>query len=68
MVQTSQAVRTLDQSSGQTVATRKLSFIQTLKNIIAKDGIQLVGYLVILMRAYPRILGRFGVVSALHWF
>ncbi|KAG6873311.1 hypothetical protein C0995_000464 [Termitomyces sp. Mi166 len=40
VVQTSQAVRTLDQSSGQPVATRKLSFFQTLKNIIAKDGIQ----------------------------
>ncbi|KNZ79828.1 Peroxisomal membrane protein PMP47B [Termitomyces sp. J132] len=39
VVQTSQAVRTLE-SSGQPVATRKLSFIQTLKNIVAKDGIQ----------------------------
>ncbi|KAG6896935.1 hypothetical protein C0992_005200 [Termitomyces sp. T32_za158] len=40
VVQTSQAVRTLDQSSGQPAATRKLSFLQTCKNIIAKDGVK----------------------------
>ncbi|KAG6900952.1 hypothetical protein C0993_004389 [Termitomyces sp. T159_Od127] len=40
VVQTSQAVRTLDQSSGQPAATRKLSFIQTCKNIVAKDGVK----------------------------
>ncbi|KAG6919414.1 hypothetical protein DXG01_006297 [Tephrocybe rancida] len=41
VVQTSQAVRTLNQSSsGQPAATRKLGVVETVKNILAKDGIQ----------------------------
>ncbi|KAG6817466.1 hypothetical protein H0H87_008634 [Tephrocybe sp. NHM501043] len=42
VAQTSQAVRTLNQSisSGQPAVARKLGFIETVKNILAKDGIQ----------------------------
>ncbi|KAG5646586.1 hypothetical protein DXG03_002889 [Asterophora parasitica] len=43
VVQTSQAVRTLNQSADgapQEVAVKKLGFLETIQNILAKDGIQ----------------------------
>ncbi|KAG6821256.1 hypothetical protein H0H93_002366 [Arthromyces matolae] len=52
VVQTSQAVRTLNQASvdGPSIP-RKLGFIQTVKNIVAKDGIQQV-FLSLFIRTY----------------
>ncbi|KAG5637775.1 hypothetical protein H0H81_003276 [Sphagnurus paluster] len=40
VVQTSQAVRTLNQSSQHEITMKKLSFVETVKNILAKDGIK----------------------------
>jgi len=39
VIQTSQAVRTMGTDSGHPVVTKKLGFLETIQNILAKDGI-----------------------------
>ncbi|KAF8192440.1 mitochondrial carrier domain-containing protein [Pholiota molesta] len=39
VVQTSQAVRTMEKDSGEPVVVKKLGFFETVQNILAKDGI-----------------------------
>ncbi|EDR12400.1 uncharacterized protein LACBIDRAFT_246468 [Laccaria bicolor S238N-H82] len=39
VIQTSQAVRTLSSDSAQPVVVKKLGFIETVQNILAKDGL-----------------------------